>query len=124
MLPEALTAFMLLENLAVDNGQRVSVLAAAWSDSTLSADATTIEYLYSVKYEKIASVLRQCDDINVSITIGTPKGQSLDASAAPIPSRNTHCLDIFGNRISPTLKIPCDFCRKFGLWKRNHNADS
>ena len=60
-LPEALRAFMLLANSSVDNGQRISVLAAASNGTSIDSNASTDEYLNAVQYEKVASVLRQCD---------------------------------------------------------------
>eukprot|EP00737_Agarophyton_chilense_P002823 gb/GEZJ01003247.1/.p1 GENE.gb/GEZJ01003247.1/~~gb/GEZJ01003247.1/.p1 ORF type:complete len:261 (+),score=26.29 gb/GEZJ01003247.1/:408-1190(+) len=44
-LPETLTPFILLANSVVDNGQRVSVFAAASSNRTLFTDTTITDYI-------------------------------------------------------------------------------
>ena len=62
MLPESLTAFMLLVNSNIDTTQRISILSAATSHSQNSESTTSDEELMdSVKYNPIASILRQCD---------------------------------------------------------------
>lgn len=61
-LPESLTAIMLLTNAAVENSQRVSVLAAAApSDPKLTNQCSTDDFLKAVSYCSISSVLSQCD---------------------------------------------------------------
>ncbi len=71
-LPEALVAFMLLANSNVDSGQRISVLAAAAPrEDEFEENATTSDFLQSVTYNSVASVLRQCDK---------PKGSSSDVN--------------------------------------------
>lgn len=67
-LPEALTAIILLAGSAVDNWHRFSVLAAVSNGTSLDASATTDEYLAAVSYEKVASVLRQCDQVRSNAT--------------------------------------------------------
>lgn len=44
-LPEALTALVLLANSFVDSGQRISLLAAASNTSSVTASASTDDYL-------------------------------------------------------------------------------
>lgn len=60
-LPEALVVFILLINYSVDSTQRVSMLAASWTGNCLDSCASTDEFLASVSYGKIASVLRKFD---------------------------------------------------------------
>ncbi len=71
-LPESLTAFMLLANSNIDNNQRISILAAAtstgsfWNSALPMSDGDLLE---SVKYEGIASILRQCDKTSSRSTL-------------------------------------------------------
>lgn len=54
---------MMLANSNVDSIQRISFLAAAALSS--DADATTTDdYLKAIRYDSVASVLRQCDCTN------------------------------------------------------------
>ena len=70
-LANSLTAFMLLANSNIDSNQKICILAAGTSNhSTLSnlLPLTDQDLLNSVKYEPIASILRQCDKANSSQT--------------------------------------------------------
>ena len=68
-LLESLTDFMLLSNSNNDANQRISILASATSHNDVSASPLTNEQLIdSVKYDPIASVLRQCDSRKTSST--------------------------------------------------------
>lgn len=61
-LPESMSALVLLANSKVDSSQRISILAAASpKESKLLSTASIDDYVKAVKYEAIASVLRQCD---------------------------------------------------------------
>lgn len=62
-IPEALPAFILLANSAVDNSQRKFVIARASNGTVLESSATTDEFLVTVLYRKEALLLRQWDEV-------------------------------------------------------------
>lgn len=62
MLPDSLIAFVLMANANIDGNQRVSIHAAASPKNTsLNSSSTTSEFLKSLTYEAVSSVIRQCD---------------------------------------------------------------
>ena len=116
-LPESMSALVLLANSRVDSSQRISILAAAApKESKLSSTASIDDYVRAVKYEAIASVLRQCDDSSSSV-------QSTHLSAfggfqtpyRPRPRRMTRdqVLEMKG-------KTKCAKCGKYGHWHADH----
>ena len=79
-LPESLAAFMLLGNSNIGTTQRISILSAAISHSQNSESTNSDEEIMdSVKYDSIASILRQCD-ISKSSSIDTLR---LNSDAIP-----------------------------------------
>lgn len=53
---------MFLANSNIDNGQRISVLAASAPDTNdLGNNPTTDDFLKAMKYDSVAAVLRQCE---------------------------------------------------------------
>lgn len=57
-----MAALVLLANANIDSSQRISILAAAEpSKDNLDMKSNTDEFIWSVNYVTIASVLRQCD---------------------------------------------------------------
>ena len=61
-LPECITALMLLSNSAIDDTQRISVMAAAApSDQHLNGQSTNDQFLSAITYQSVASVVKQCD---------------------------------------------------------------
>lgn len=85
-LPEALTAFMLLANSDINSSQRISVLAAATSQDTNDLDSSsTDDYLKPVKYNAIASVLRQCEKTKGSETPNVTSAISAASSRSVYP---------------------------------------
>lgn len=61
-LPECITALMFLSNSAIDDSQRVSVMAAAApSDENLNAQSTNEQFLGAITYQSVSSVIKQCD---------------------------------------------------------------
>lgn len=64
-LSGAISAVMLLSNAVVDASQRISVLAAAAPrDATLIVSKTTDDFIKSVAYETVSTILRYCDRSN------------------------------------------------------------
>lgn len=60
-------ALLLLCNSGVHSAQRVSILAAvSRNEALMSPDTSNDDYFNLIKYEAIASILRQCDDPNSS----------------------------------------------------------
>lgn len=64
-IPNSRTAFMLLANSSVEESQRVPVLSpSSPSNPSLEDTATnTDQFLSSISYTIVASVLRQCDQV-------------------------------------------------------------
>lgn len=62
-LPECLTSLMLIANAEITDSERVSVLAAAASSSDFedSANTSNEEFLMSISYASVASVIKQCE---------------------------------------------------------------
>ena len=61
-LPASLMEFMLLGNSAIEFNQRISILSAATNSSIgFHEDLSNSGFLRTIKYDSIASVLRQCD---------------------------------------------------------------
>jgi len=128
-LPDALVAFMLLANSNVDSSQRISVLAASSPNSDqFSVNASTDDYLSSVKYEQFASVIRQCDK-KQDKDKDTVDSDALHASVVRAvkehmkntkPPRRTLTADQLANLKS---KSKCRRCMKYGHWADDHNED-
>lgn len=106
-LPEALTAFMLLANANVDSGQKISILASA-SPSSVPENPTTTDYLKSITYGSISSVIKQCE-----------RPASLNPSSGIVGRR----------RLSPEeflalkMRTKCHKCDMYGHWANDHKPD-
>ena len=127
-LPECITALMLLANSAIDDNQRVSVMAAnAPSNSCLNGQLSSDEFLAAITYNSVASVIRQCE----RSTPSTSEEYSLTASAGTMNSSNNGQQRGNLNRSRPSkaeyealkMKHPCNMCGKYGHWVRDHNSD-
>lgn len=60
--PECIAALMLLSSFAINDSQRVSVMAAAASsDENLTSQSSNDQFLSSIIYQPIPSVIKQCD---------------------------------------------------------------
>lgn len=114
---EVLTAFVLLAKSAVDNIQRASVLAAVSNGTSLQSPAITDMYLAAVSYEKVASVLRQCDQMKSdassslkihSITVHSGKTQN----GFPNNKLNSSGHSLTSAELSNKSK--CHQCQNFG----------
>lgn len=115
-LPECITALMLLSNSAIDDSQRVSVLAAAApSGDSLDAQSTNDQFLSAITYQSVSSVIKQCD----KSPSATGNVNALNASSAGTTSHGRGRR----SRSNITMRFPCDKCGKYGHWKRNHNPD-
>lgn len=61
-LPECIAALMLLSSFAINDSQRVSVMAgAASSDENLTSQSSNDQFLSSITHQPIPSVIKQCD---------------------------------------------------------------
>ena len=124
-IPEALTALLLLANSNVDDSQRISVLAAA-SPGSGENDSTMDTYLQAIKYESIASVLRQCDQTGQQS--GSASGSALHAGSAATTGRG-QCPKRGKRRLTPQeladlkRRSTCRECKKKGHWAQDHNPD-
>ena len=123
-LPEAITAFMLLSNSNIDNTQRVSVLAATSNNENIDENATTSDYIKAISYEKVASVLRQCDHGKQEIDPVNTLSANY-ANTFPSQGQRTRVK----TRLSPDQlrdlkgKSQCRQCHKYGHWQGDHNDD-
>lgn len=126
--PECSTALMLLSNSAIDDNQRVSVLAATPpADPTLNSQSTNDMFLSAVTYQSVASIVKQCDRTHTT----SVNQNSLAASSAGTTQRYGHSSPQNRGRTRPTkaeyealmMKHPCNLCGKFDHWKRSHSSD-
>eukprot|EP00171_Calliarthron_tuberculosum_P017605 IDg17605t1 len=125
-LPDSLTAFMLLANPSVDNGERISVLAAAAPSSITTEDACTSDYLSAVTYNSVASVLRQCDTASSYEHNTSNSMRAHSANAHPSRSFRSNR----PKRMLPPEKLAelksrsiCRTCKQKGHWHSDHNQD-
>lgn len=61
MIHESLLAMMLMSGSNIDDAQRIQILLSASSKTVISSTATVAAILTAITYEKVASILRQCD---------------------------------------------------------------
>lgn len=130
-ISDAIAGMMLLVNSDVDDSQRISILSAASPSTALPDAATTDQHLENVKYETIASVLRQCDTVkNMS--------QNLNSHSSFVNNRNPRNNKFTRrqnrrnysrqNSSSQSLasikaRSKCRRCHKFGHWSTDHADD-
>lgn len=112
---------MLFNNSGVDNGQRISELAASVPRAPKEAHApvsTTAEYLEKVSYYSIAAVLRQYD-------IGSSKQAAITAhSSYSGTTRGAGRRNLSPEQLADLKsKSTCDQCKKMGHWKSDHKKD-
>ena len=117
-LPESLTAFMLLANSNIEDNQRISILAAATANgatANTTTEATNEQLLDPLKYESIASIIRQCDINN------KPVGGSVQANSGKFQKKK--------KKLTPEQladlksKSQCKKCQEWGHWQYDHNQD-
>lgn len=94
-MSDAMAALLLLSNANVDSGQRLSILeAAAPKDEGLSPRSSLDDFVRSISYEKIATIIRQCDKPVFSVANRNHHGRSSHAMSASVPpgvrSNSTH----------------------------------
>lgn len=124
-VPEALTAFILFATSAVENGQSISVLAAASIGTPLDASATTDEYLPTVSHEKVASVLRQCNQVKSD---ASPSVNVNAVNTEPTKRQGGRNGNV-KHRMTPAQiaqykgKSKCHLCHKYGHFRSNHEDD-
>lgn len=117
-----MSALVLLANAKVDSSQRISILAAASpKESILSESSSIDDYVKSVKYEAIASILRQCD---------RPSGNEDRRNAlSSYTAHNTAHRNFNRGRMTreqvyeAKLKSRCKRCNKYGHWYGDHEED-
>lgn len=119
---------MLLTNSSIENGQRVSVLAVTSTNSTLPSTATTDEFIKEVTYEKIASVLRQCDNYSPKMN-SDHATKYLSASSVSPNGFQKRYKNKERRKLTPEQladlkrKSKCRQCEKYGHWKSDHFPD-
>lgn len=123
-LSECLTSLMLISNAEVTDSESVSVLASAASSSDFEDSATTSneEFLTSISYSSVASVVKQCEG---------RKGRELQGNLVTPGGgyQNYNRSGNFSRRMTKkqyeakTMKSPCAICGKYGHWKREHLPD-
>ena len=121
-LPECITALMLLSNSAIDDSQRVSVMAAAApSDESLNSQSSNDAFLSSITYQSVSSVIKQCDKTTHTTVDQAPLSASSAGTSRSHEQNRNNKGRSKGQSLS--MKYPCDICGKYGHWKRNHNHD-
>lgn len=124
-LPESITAFMLMPSAVIDDNHRVSILATAGKDlSTAKSEQvpsrqTSADIGKHVRYETVASILRQCEKRHRTLTYSQP----LSVNQGKLGEGNDG-----GRRNGEHLhrmkcNKTCRQCRKFGHWKNDHADD-
>lgn len=109
--PECITALLLPSNSAINDPQSVSVTAAAApSDENLTSQSSNDQFLSSITYQSIASVVKQCDKTPHRATENDPLASSSAATSH------------FGGQArggrtrnksqSVAMKYSCDLCGK------------
>lgn len=87
-IPKALVVLMLFANDNMDSTQRSSVLAVAAS-SVSTGDFITQDYLNSITYDSVASVLCQCDRSKTfTAPVYVPDALHVSSATANIPFDN------------------------------------
>ena len=121
-LPECITALMLLSNSAINDSQRVSVMAAAaHSNQNLSSNSTNDEFLSSITYQYVSAVIKRCGNTSQPHI----QNETLSASSAGMTKfRGQYRNNNSRNKSeSPTMNFSCNICGNYGHWKKNHNRD-
>ena len=115
-LLESFKAFMLLANSYIGTTQRIAILSAASSHSQNSeSTASDEELMDSVKYNPIASILRQCDTTK-SFSFNTHRANSA-ALLQHRWSRNHRTTQ----QIAELKKNShCKTCGQVGHWHYDH----
>lgn len=116
---------MLLANSGIDNSHRVSFLGAA-SPRSSSETTTTDEYLDSISYNTVASVLRQCDQMKSQTNTN-----ALSASSATTRYGNNRykagdnpCKRLTPDQLADLKsRSKCCLCQKWGHCQSYHNPD-
>ena len=76
-LPSALLSFMMLANSRIESSQRVSILSASCPTEEISSDADMNEILKRLTYEKVASIVRACDEPSRLTASRTPNASNV-----------------------------------------------
>jgi len=140
-----MSAFVLLANANVDSSQCIAILAAAApNDKSLSSKSSLDDFVRSVKYESIATVLRQCDRDSASPSINSHSATpSYPAQQFPANNHNSNSrssnsqLDSHrSNRSNKNrnhwtkdkiakakASSKCSLCGKFGHWYADHDEN-
>ena len=118
-LPESLTAFILLANSNIDVNQRISILSASTSHSSYPGSSPTNESLMAaIRYDPIASVLRQCDSNKLYST------STLHANSSAFPRRRWNNSHKTPQQIAEMKRTSrCKTCGQWGHWHSDHFPD-
>ena len=111
--------FLLLANSNIDSNQRLPILSAATSQKSTTTDTKPItdqELTKLVKYDPIASILRQCDNHSSS---SNTKPTNAFAGRVRQPFRRATA-----QRLAEVkAKSQCRLCKNWGHWDSDHNRD-
>lgn len=128
-LTDSISALMLLANATVDSSQRVSILAAAsLSANLVNPNDSADSMLKLVKYESVASVLRQCDISRTNVvttrTIATSSANASMRESDTRKSAGRSYNKMTGEQVIKAKNTsPCMRCGKYGHWLGDHKDD-
>ena len=113
---------MLLSNSSIDANQLISILSAVTSKIVKTENSTDADHMKTVKYESIASIIRECDKSQAVTDLSTL--QVNNASSL----RNGRYRRPFRQATPERLaeiksKSQCRHCKKWGHWDTDHNSD-
>ena len=142
-LHESLLGMMLLAGSSVDDAQRIPILSSVGGRESVTLEQDSDSVIAQIKYEDVASVLRQCDRIQASSSASQTGNNTVNSNSASYSSNyrggssggkrrggssNGHQRSS-RPRMSPQelrnykLKCFCKSCGKLGHWASDHNND-
>ena len=124
-LPSAVLSFLLLANSRIDSAQRVSILSASYPTEQVNVDDDMKDILEQLSYDKVASVVRACDEpsrLTHSSSQGSSSSSLFTSSAVPTRSKQNDPAPRRKQKLTPSQladlksKSTCRKCRQKGHW--------
>ena len=124
-LPSAVLSFLLLTNSRIDSSQRASILSASCPTEKVNVEDDMKDILEQVSYEKVASVVRDCDEpsrLMQSSSQSSSSSSLFTSNALPFRSKQSESLPRRKQKLTPSQladlksKSTCRKCRQKGHW--------